>query len=46
MKLLEYNPKWVISGTKLKINIEDLGLHWFDVLLENVKVLQKEIKKA
>ena len=44
MKLLEYNPKWVISGTKLKINIEDLGLHWFDTLLKNVKVLQKEIK--
>lgn len=44
MKLLEYNPKWIISGTKLKIPIEDLGLHWFDSLLDNVKVLQKKIK--
>ncbi len=44
MKLLEHNPKWLISGTKLKINIEDLGLHWFDALKENVKKLQQKIK--
>lgn len=46
MKLLEFNPKWIISGTKLKINIEDLGLHWFDALVDNVKVLQKKIKTS
>ncbi len=46
MKLLEFNPKWLISGTKLKINIEDLGLHWFDALVDNVKVLQKKIKTS
>lgn len=46
MKLLEYNPKWIISGTKLKINIEDLGLHWFDALVDNVKMLQKKIKTS
>jgi len=40
MNLLEHNQKWIISGTKLKINIEDLGLHWFDELKENVKKLQ------
>lgn len=45
MALLEYNGKWIISGTKLKINIEDLGLHWFDALKDNVKKLQKKIKK-
>jgi transcription-repair coupling factor (superfamily II helicase) len=45
MSLLEHNPKWLISGTKLKINIEDLGLHWFDALKENVKKLQKSIKE-
>lgn len=43
MKLLEYNPKWLISGTKLKINIEELGLHWFDALKENVMKLQQKI---
>jgi transcription-repair coupling factor (superfamily II helicase) len=44
MALLELNPKWIISGTKLKISIEDLGLHWFDALKNNVKRLQKKIK--
>lgn len=43
MSLLEYNKKWLISGTKLKINIEELGVHWFDELKENVKKLQKSI---
>jgi len=42
MCLLEFNKKWIISGTKLKINIEDLGLHWFDELKENVKKLQEK----
>lgn len=44
MSLLDHNPKWIISGTKLKISIEDLGLHWFDALKENIKKLQKKIK--
>ncbi|MBN1494173.1 transcription-repair coupling factor [Candidatus Peregrinibacteria bacterium] len=43
VKLLDFNKKWIISGTKLKINIEDLGLHWFDELKENVKKLQERI---
>lgn len=45
MNLLEYNPKWTISGTKLKIDIEELGVHWFNELKENVKKLQHSIKK-
>ncbi|MFC1655742.1 transcription-repair coupling factor [Patescibacteria group bacterium] len=45
MKLLEHNAKWLISGTKLKIDIEDLGLHWFDALKESVKKLQQKIRK-
>lgn len=45
MNLLEYNPKWVISGTKLKIEIEELGVHWFNALKENVKKLQYSIKQ-
>ncbi len=44
MALLDYNAKWIISGTKLKISIEDLGLHWFDALKINVKKLQKSVK--
>jgi len=46
MNLLEYNPKWLISGTKLKIPIEELGVQWFDAIKENVKKLQKAIKRA
>ena len=45
MNLLEYNPKWLISGTKLKIPIEDLGLQWFDAIKDNVKKLQKSFSK-
>ncbi|MBD3157134.1 transcription-repair coupling factor, partial [Candidatus Peregrinibacteria bacterium] len=45
MNLLEYNSKWLISGTKLKIPIEELGVHWFDSIKSNVKKLQKKIKK-
>jgi transcription-repair coupling factor (superfamily II helicase) len=43
MNLLEHNTKWLISGTKLKIHIEDLGIQWFDELKENVKILQKKL---
>ncbi len=44
MNLLEYNPKWYVSGTRLRVRIEDLGLHWFDELLESVKRLTESIK--
>ncbi len=39
MNLLEYNSKWYISGTRLRIRIEDLGLHWITELTESVKKL-------
>ena len=42
MNLLEYNSKWLISGTKLKIPIEELGVHWFDAIKNNVKKLRKK----
>jgi len=45
MNLLEYNPKWIISGTKLKIPIEKLGVQWFDAIKDNVKKLQKGYEK-
>lgn len=46
MSLLEHNPKWIISGTKLKISLEDLGFNWFNALMQNVKRLQKSIVKG
>lgn len=44
MNALEYQPKWYVSGTRLRINIENLGLHWFDELRESVKKLSGSIK--
>ncbi|MBU2523961.1 transcription-repair coupling factor [Patescibacteria group bacterium] len=38
-KLLEYSPKWIISGTKLKIKTKDLGVNWFEELEDCVKRL-------
>lgn len=49
MNLLEYNSKWVISGTKLKIDIKYLGLNWFDELkicLEKLGIEREAGKKA
>jgi len=39
IKLLEFNPKWQISGTTLKINMEDLGLQWVKELGESLEAL-------
>lgn len=44
MNLLEYNGKWYISGTRLRIRIEDMGLHWFDELRESISRLSGSIK--
>lgn len=44
MNVLEHNPKWYISGSKLRIKVEDLGLHWFDDLRDSVKQLGQELK--
>ena len=38
-KLLEYSPKWIISGTKLKIKTKELGVNWFEELEDCVKRL-------
>jgi len=46
MSLLEHNSKWVISSTKLKIALDDLGLNWFDNLRMNIQQLQKDITKS
>lgn len=44
MSLLEHNQQWRIVGTRLRINIKELGLHWFDELRESVKRLGKSVK--
>lgn len=42
--LLEENGKWMISGTKLKISFEDLGLNWVEALKKNLVALGKKVK--
>lgn len=46
MSLLEHNAQWRIVGTRLRISISELGLHWFDELRESVKRLGKSVKKV
>ncbi|MBU0577401.1 transcription-repair coupling factor [Patescibacteria group bacterium] len=45
MNLLKHNPKWLISGEKLKIDIKHLGFNWSEKLKENVKLLIPKSKK-
>ncbi len=44
ISLLEYNPKWIISGQTLRINIRDLSEKWFGELIECVKHLNEKAK--
>lgn len=44
--MLQYNPKWQISGSKMRISIEHLGLNWFDSLRESIKLLSENIDKS
>ncbi|MFA6528343.1 MAG: transcription-repair coupling factor, partial [Candidatus Gracilibacteria bacterium] len=46
MNMLEYNPKWIISGTKLKCKFNDLGVHWVDELAECLKKLAGKIERG
>jgi hypothetical protein len=39
MNMLDYNDKWQIVGTKLRIDIADLGLKWIEELKECLKRL-------
>jgi len=48
VQLLKYNPKWLISGDKLKIDMKLLGFNWTEGLKENMRHLiapPKEVKK-
>ena len=44
VNVLQYNNKWLVSGSKLKIYTRELGMHWFDELKESVKKLSKKVK--
>lgn len=44
VNLLEYNPQWRISGTKLRIDIKALGKNWFKELKKCVDKLGREAK--
>ncbi len=44
ISLLEYNPSWIISGTKLRIKISDLGAQWFDELKNCIARLSEVAK--
>lgn len=46
MNLLEYNGKWIISGSKLKCKFSDLGVHWVGELGECLKKLKGKVKRT
>jgi transcription-repair coupling factor (superfamily II helicase) len=39
MNLLKDNPKWLISGDKLKIDLKNLGFNWSEKLKENIRLM-------
>ncbi|MBU0668161.1 transcription-repair coupling factor [Patescibacteria group bacterium] len=45
ISLLEHNSKWRITGTRLRITIAELGMHWFDELRDSVKRLSMSIRE-
>ena len=46
MNMLKYNPKWFISGDKLKIDMKQLGFNWSERLKSDVhNLLPREAKK-
>lgn len=44
INMLEHNGKWIITGSRLRINIRDLGPKWFDELKKCVERLGEEAK--
>lgn len=43
--MLSHNPKWQISGNKMRIKIENLGLNWFDELKQCVQMLGEKVDR-
>lgn len=46
MALLDQNAKWIISGTKLKIKFEELGVNWVEELKKSLAALGKKAKNT
>lgn len=46
LSLLEYNPKWLVSGTKLKVTFSELGVNWVDELKEGLKWLGRAVDRG
>ena len=46
MNMLKYNPKWMISGEKLKIDLKELGFNWSERLCDDIKNLAKKSNKS
>lgn len=44
--MLQHNPRWQISGSKMRIAIEYLGLNWFDELRECILLLGEKVDKS
>lgn len=44
ISLLEQNPAWMIVGSRLRINVSELGEKWFEGLKTSVKALGKRAK--
>ena len=44
ISLLEENPAWQISGSRLRINVQNLGKSWFEGLKKCVKALADSAK--
>ena len=44
VSMLEHNPAWVISGSKLRANIKELGTDWFKGLRGCIEALSKSAK--
>ncbi len=44
VSLLEFNEKWIITGTKLRINIKELGANWAKGLKDGLMKLGQEKK--
>lgn len=43
MKLLDYNAKWQITGTTLRIGMKELGFAWLEGLRESLEALKHEV---
>ncbi|MCK5605024.1 transcription-repair coupling factor, partial [Candidatus Pacearchaeota archaeon] len=46
VNLLKHNPKWVISGDRLKIDIKDLGFNWAEGLKNSIEHLIVQTKES